>query len=109
MISLLFDGERIADHQTAEDLELEDGDVIEVLLEREWLRMDGTTNDTRDRWLSVTSLHFLFVLYIDAKLVSHNAQGVTRCGVCHCSSCKRDPRTSQASRDMRKRSAHACW
>lgn len=33
--SLLFDGERIADHQTAEDLELEDGDVIEVLLERE--------------------------------------------------------------------------
>lgn len=35
VISLLFDGERIADHQTAEDLELEDGDVIEVLLERE--------------------------------------------------------------------------
>ncbi|EJT48269.1 hypothetical protein A1Q2_06429 [Trichosporon asahii var. asahii CBS 8904] len=33
-IRLLFDGERIADHQTAEDLELEDGDVIEVLLEQ---------------------------------------------------------------------------
>lgn len=33
--SLLFDGQRIVDNQTAEDLEMEDGDVIEVLLERE--------------------------------------------------------------------------
>lgn len=33
--SLLFDGQRIQDNQTAEDLDMEDGDVIEVLLERE--------------------------------------------------------------------------
>ncbi|RSH88164.1 uncharacterized protein EHS24_000692 [Apiotrichum porosum] len=31
---LLFDGQRIVDNQTAEDLEMEDGDVIEVLLEQ---------------------------------------------------------------------------
>ncbi|TXT06829.1 uncharacterized protein COLE_06160 [Cutaneotrichosporon oleaginosum] len=34
-IRLLFDGTRILDNQTAEDLEMEDGDVLEVLLERE--------------------------------------------------------------------------
>lgn len=32
---LLFDGHRILDHQTANDLDLEDGDAIEVQLERE--------------------------------------------------------------------------
>ena len=32
---LLFDGQRIGEGQTAEDLELEDGDSLEVLLERE--------------------------------------------------------------------------
>lgn len=32
---LLFDGKRILDNQTAEDLELEDGDAIDVRLERE--------------------------------------------------------------------------
>lgn len=31
---LLFDGQRIADAETAETLEMEDGDSIEVLLER---------------------------------------------------------------------------
>lgn len=31
---LLFDGHRILDHQTANDLDLEDGDAIEVQLER---------------------------------------------------------------------------
>jgi hypothetical protein len=35
---LLFDGTRIQDDQTAQDLEMEEGDSIEVLLERE-LRM----------------------------------------------------------------------
>ncbi|WVF70979.1 hypothetical protein IAT40_005775 [Kwoniella sp. CBS 6097] len=35
-IRLLFDGQRILDDQTAADLELEDGDSIEVLLEREF-------------------------------------------------------------------------
>jgi hypothetical protein len=34
-IRLLFDGARIQDDQTAADLELEDGDSLEVLLERE--------------------------------------------------------------------------
>ncbi|WVQ96980.1 hypothetical protein IAU59_004089 [Kwoniella sp. CBS 9459] len=33
-IRLLFDGQRILDDQTAADLELEDGDSIEVLLEQ---------------------------------------------------------------------------
>ncbi|KAK8865603.1 hypothetical protein IAR55_000747 [Kwoniella newhampshirensis] len=33
-IRLLFDGQRILDDQTATDLELEDGDAIEVLLEQ---------------------------------------------------------------------------
>ncbi|BEI82392.1 hypothetical protein CcaverHIS002_0302600 [Cutaneotrichosporon cavernicola] len=33
-IRLLFDGARILDNQTAEDLDLEDGDVLEVLLEQ---------------------------------------------------------------------------
>jgi len=32
---LLFDGQRIAEDQTAQDLDLEDGDSLEVLLERE--------------------------------------------------------------------------
>lgn len=32
--SLLFDGQRIADNATAADLDLEDGDSLEVLLER---------------------------------------------------------------------------
>jgi len=31
---LLFDGQRITEDQTAADLELEDGDALEVLLER---------------------------------------------------------------------------
>lgn len=31
---LLFDGNRITDDQTAADLEMDDGDSIEVLLER---------------------------------------------------------------------------
>lgn len=34
MRSLLFDGARIMDDQTAADLDIEDGDSIEVLLER---------------------------------------------------------------------------
>ena len=34
MNSLLFDGQRIADDQTAADLDMEEGDAIEVLLER---------------------------------------------------------------------------
>jgi hypothetical protein len=33
---LLFDGKRIADDETAEALDMEDGDSIEVLLEREY-------------------------------------------------------------------------
>ncbi|WWD18221.1 hypothetical protein CI109_102671 [Kwoniella shandongensis] len=33
-IRLLFDGQRILDTQTAEELELEDGDALEVLLEQ---------------------------------------------------------------------------
>ncbi|KAK6907685.1 hypothetical protein V866_003489 [Kwoniella sp. B9012] len=33
-IRLLFDGQRILDDQTANDLDLEDGDSIEVLLEQ---------------------------------------------------------------------------
>jgi hypothetical protein len=33
-ISLLFDGTRIVDDQTATDLDMEEGDSIEVLLER---------------------------------------------------------------------------
>ncbi|OWT40838.1 hypothetical protein J008_01518 [Cryptococcus neoformans] len=33
-IRLLFDGHRILDHQTANDLDLEDGDAIEVQLEQ---------------------------------------------------------------------------
>ncbi|WRT66000.1 uncharacterized protein IL334_002951 [Kwoniella shivajii] len=33
-IRLLFDGQRILDDQTANDLDLEDGDAIEVLLEQ---------------------------------------------------------------------------
>ncbi|RSH90397.1 hypothetical protein EHS25_001002 [Saitozyma podzolica] len=32
--SLLFDGKRIMDEETAQDLDLEEGDAIEVLLER---------------------------------------------------------------------------
>jgi hypothetical protein len=35
MPSLLFDGQRVLDDQTAADLEMEDGDSLEVLLERE--------------------------------------------------------------------------
>jgi hypothetical protein len=34
--SLLFDGKRIMDEETAQDLDMEEGDAIEVLLEREW-------------------------------------------------------------------------
>lgn len=34
--SLLFDGQRITDDQTAADLDIEDGDSIEVLLERKY-------------------------------------------------------------------------
>jgi hypothetical protein len=33
--SLLFDGQRIQDDQNAADLDMEEGDAIEVLLERE--------------------------------------------------------------------------
>ena len=36
---LLFDGQRIADDQTAADLEMEEGDAIEVLLERTWFHL----------------------------------------------------------------------
>ena len=35
--SLLFDGARILDDQTANDLEMEEGDAIEVLLERTFI------------------------------------------------------------------------
>jgi small ubiquitin-related modifier len=33
-VRLLFDGQRIQEDQTAQDLDLEDGDSLEVLLER---------------------------------------------------------------------------
>jgi hypothetical protein len=38
---LLFDGNRILDDQTAGDLDIEDGDAIEVLLERKYSRLLG--------------------------------------------------------------------
>jgi hypothetical protein len=39
---LLFDGQRITEDQTAADLELEDGDALEVLLERKPNRLVET-------------------------------------------------------------------
>ena len=39
MDRLLFDGQRITEDQTASDLELEDGDALEVLLERKLNRL----------------------------------------------------------------------
>jgi hypothetical protein len=39
---LLFDGQRITEDQTAADLELEDGDALEVLLERKSNRLVET-------------------------------------------------------------------
>jgi len=39
---LLFDGQRITEDQTAADLELEDGDALEVLLERKPNRLIET-------------------------------------------------------------------
>ena len=43
--SLLFDGQRIMDEQTANDLEMEEGDSIEVLLEREYHPSIRLTHD----------------------------------------------------------------
>lgn len=39
---LLFDGQRITEDQTAQDLDLEDGDSLEVLLERKPNRLIET-------------------------------------------------------------------
>lgn len=52
---LLFDGNRIMDDQTAADLDIEDGDSIEVLLEREFceLEMCSGAQITVTRWLTV--------------------------------------------------------
>ena len=47
---LLFDGTRILDEQTASDLDIEDGDSIEVLLERESYLRNGFISIV-DVWL----------------------------------------------------------
>ena len=45
----MFDGERIQDDQTALDLDMQEGDTIEVLLERGFV--DDGVADVRGRWL----------------------------------------------------------
>jgi hypothetical protein len=42
IVRLLFDGQRITEDQTASDLDLEDGDALEVLLERKPNRLVET-------------------------------------------------------------------
>jgi hypothetical protein len=47
IVRLLFDGQRITEDQTASDLDLEDGDALEVLLERKPNRLVETYSFTQ--------------------------------------------------------------
>nr|ODN93166.1 hypothetical protein L203_00435 [Cryptococcus depauperatus CBS 7841] len=72
-IRLLFDGARILEDQTADDLELEDGDALEVQLERESFRR--TSNHKTDDQCS--QLQRLVVARCDVRRWKEDGAGKT--------------------------------